>query len=362
MITAKPAGAHAGRRDDAPTTMMDRAAPASARASSGLRAVALSLVAASGGCTGDRSALNTAGTEAARVLDLFWVMLAGGVVIWVAVLALAYLVVRRPGGPVSERTAIRLVVWGGCVFPTVVVTGLVVWGMQLLPELRRPADGPTIAISGERFWWRIAYDVDGGPGVMRNLPEGGVPSANEIWLPLGQRTEILLSSPDVIHSFWIPAIAGKMDAIPGRVTRLVVEPTRAGVYGGACAEFCGDAHAQMLLRAVVVPQEAYEAYVAAQAQPAATGADAPGLALFLQHGCAACHSVRGTPADGRVGPDLTHLGGRETLAGIVPMSVDAIAAFIRAPEHAKPEAEMPAFGMLPDDDIVLIAEWLGSLR
>ena len=289
-------------------------------------------------------------------------MSGGAVLIWVFVIGLSYFVVRHGAGERGERTGIRLIAWGGCVFPAVVVTGLVVWGLQLMPDLRRPANGPTIAISGERFWWRIAYAVEGGPGVVRNLPEGGVASANEIWLPVGQRTELLLGSPDVIHSLWIPAIAGKMDAIPGRVTRLVVEPTRRGVYGGACAEFCGDAHAQMRLRAVVVPEDEFAAYVEAQAAPAAvTGG--PGVDLFLRHGCSACHTVRGTGADGSVGPDLTHVGGRDTIAaGLMPTTLENIAAFIRSPAHVKPGAEMPAFGMLADEEIETIAEWLGSLE
>lgn len=136
-----------------------------------------------------------------------------------------------------------------------------------MPELRRAADGPTIAVSGERFWWRVAYAVEGEPGVIRNLPRGGVPSANEIWIPLGKRTEILLSSPDVIHSFWVPPLAGKMDAIPGRVNRLVLEPTRPGVFNGACAEYCGTAHTYMALRLVVVSEEEFKSYVEFRSYP-----------------------------------------------------------------------------------------------
>ncbi|SDY71431.1 cytochrome c oxidase subunit II [Citreimonas salinaria] len=323
---------------------------------------ALLVPAMAAACSGEFSTLDPAGLEADRVAVLFWVMLAGAFAIWIFVIVLCRSVVVRAPRENSERQARRLILWGGAVFPGVVVTALVVFGVGMMPELRRPADGPTIAVSGERFWWRIAYDVEGGPGVVRNLPAGGVPSANEIWLPVGRRTEILLSSPDVIHSFWIPAIAGKMDAIPGRVTRLVVEPTRTGVFAGACAEYCGDTHAQMRLRAVVVPEEDYAAHVAAQAEPAAV-TEGPGPELFLRSGCGACHTVRGTPADGLVGPDLTHVGGRSTLAAaILPMSVETLADFIRSPQHLKPGVEMPGFGMLPEREIEIIAEWLGSLE
>ena len=314
------------------------------------------------GCDGAQSAFDTGGVEAARVLNLFWVMLGSAAVVWLVVIGLSVFVTWIRPRAYSEKAGIRLIIWGGCVFPTVVLAALLVWGLGMLPELRRPADGPTIAVAGEQFWWRIAYGVEGGPGVVRNLPPGGVPSANELWLPAGKRSEILLGSPDVIHSFWVPSLAGKMDAIPGRVNRLVLEPTKPGVYNGACAEFCGTAHAMMGFRVVVVPEAEYAAYVKAQAAPAAV-TEGPGPDLFVSNGCAACHSVRGTPADGKVGPDLTHVASRSTLAGgLLPTTVENIAAFIRAPAHLKPGVEMPSFGMLPEAEVTAIAQWLGNLE
>ncbi len=313
-------------------------------------------------CEGPQSAFDPAGVEAARVLSLFWIMLAGAVAIWTVVIGISYYATKASAEGHSEKTGLRLIIWGGCVFPTVVLVGLLFWGLEMMPELRRPGDGPTIAVSGERFWWRIAYGVEGGPGVVRNLPQGGIPSANEIWIPVDQRTEILLSSPDVIHSFWVPPLAGKMDAIPGRVNRLILEPTELGVFNGACAEFCGTAHAQMEFRVVVVSGAEFEAYVQAQARPAKE-TNSPGLGLFMANGCAACHSVRGTPADGDVGPDLTHLASRRTIAaGLLPTTEENIAAFIASPDHLKPGVEMPAFGVLPDREIARVAEWLGSLE
>jgi len=313
-------------------------------------------------CAGAQSAFDPAGVEAARVLTLFWVMLGGAVAIWLVVIGFSIFVTKVRPQAYSEKAGLRLIIWGGCVFPTVVLAGLLFWGLGMLPELRRPADGPTIAVSGERFWWRVAYDVEGGPGVVRNLPPGGIPSANEIWLPVGQRSEILLGSPDVIHSFWVPSLAGKMDAIPGRVNRLVLEPTETGIYNGACAEFCGTAHAMMGFRVVVVSKGDYAAYVRAQAAPAAV-IEGPGPELFLKNGCAACHSVRGTPADGQVGPDLTHVGSRSTIAGgLLPTTAENIAAFIGSPNHLKPGVEMPSFGMLPEAEVEAIAQWLGSLE
>lgn len=318
--------------------------------------------AALAGCQGAQTAFDPAGVEAERVLTLFWVMLAGAATIWVVVIGLSYYAAKGKAAPYPERYGVRLIVWGGCFFPVVVLAGLLWWGLTIMPEMRRAVDGPTIAVSAERFWWRIAYAVKGEPGVVRKLPRGGVPSANEIWIPLGKRTEILLSSPDVIHSFWVPSLAGKMDAVPGRVNRLVLEPTKPGVFNGVCAEYCGTGHASMGFRVIVVPEEEFKAFVVSQARPAAVTAG-PGTRQFMRNGCAACHTVRGTPANGEVGPDLTHVASRRTIAaGVLPTSVENFAAFIRSTAHLKPGVEMPAFGMLPEKDITAIAEWLGALE
>lgn len=314
-----------------------------------------------GGCSGPQSAFASAGTEAATIATLFWIMTIGATAIWLFVVGLSlYAVIARRR--ITDRAGIHLVIWGGCVFPTVVLAALLSYGLSLMPPLRAPATGPTIAVSAERFWWRISYGVEGRPGVGRELPQGGVQSANELWLPLGARSEILLGSPDVVHSFWVPALAGKTDAIPGRVNRLALEPTKRGVFRGICAEFCGESHAQMNFAVVVVSREAFEAHLRRLRRPAAV-TEHEGLDLFLANGCGACHTVRGTAADGHVGPDLTHVASRRSIAaGVLPTTVDNIARFIRSPEHVKDAVAMPAFGMLPEEDIRSIAEWLGRLR
>jgi len=289
-------------------------------------------------------------------------MTGGAVLIWLFVMALSvYATVAHPGAH-SERTGNRFILWGGVAFPVVVLTALLVFGLRLMPEFRAPADGPRIAVSGERFWWRVHYDAPDTPGVAKALSGEGVPSANEVWLPVGRRSEILLGSPDVIHSFWVPNIAGKTDTIPGRVNRLVLEPTRIGTYNGICAEFCGTAHAQMGFRVRVVAQADYDAKVAAEAADALVLAH-PGREAFERNGCGACHSVRGTPSAGLVGPDLTHLASRQTLgAGILPVTPDNIARFVALTEHEKPGVQMPSFAILPPDEIAAIAQWLGELR
>ncbi len=308
-----------------------------------------------------QSALEPAGVEAARLADLLTVMTVGALIIWVLVVGTAIYATRCNPGAHAEAVGSRLIVWGGVVFPTVVLAALLAYGLTLLADLRAPGDGLRISVSGERYWWRVRYPAPESSSAHLES-DGAVESANELRLPLDERTELLLESPDVIHSLWIPAIAGKMDLIPGRTNRMVVEPTRAGRYRGVCAEFCGTAHGLMALDVLVMPRPEFERWLADQAEPA-TVETHPGQQEFLATGCGACHRVRGTEAAGRIGPDLTHVGSRATIgAGLMPTSVDNLAAFIADTDHYKPGVRMPAFGMLPDDDVRVIAKWLESLK
>lgn len=308
------------------------------------------------GCDGVQSALDPAGTEAERVYKLFLFMSAGAGVIWLVVFGTATYAMRVRPHEHKERTARQFIFWGGVIFPVVVLAGLLTFGLSLIPELRAAGDGLRISVSGEQWWWRVAYHRPGS-----STP---VTSANEIRLPAGQRVELTLESPDVIHSLWIPSLGGKLDMIPGRTTRLVLEPTRTGTFRGVCAEFCGPSHALMAFPVVVMEQEAFDAWLAGRASPARPGADvSEGEALFRQAGCGSCHAVRGTAADGTIGPDLTHVGSRLSLgAGILPNDTASFVRFIRQVELIKPGARMPSFAMLPEEDVSAIARYLESLQ
>ncbi|MGH8502373.1 MAG: cytochrome c oxidase subunit II [Gammaproteobacteria bacterium] len=310
------------------------------------------------GCAGSQSALAPAGLEAAWIAQLFWVMLIGAGLIWALVIGFAVYVTRISPEAHSEKAAGRLIVWGGVVFPVTVLGALLIYGLMLMPALRAAGDGLRVHVSGEQWWWRVNYHAPG-----RDAP---VTSANEIRLPVGQRVEIRLVSPDVIHSFWIPSLAGKVDMIPGRTTRLVLEPTRTGVYRGQCAEYCGTSHALMAFSVAVMPRDAFAAWLEKEARPAArprAPRSEKGRNLFLATGCGACHRVRGTQARGVIGPDLTHVGGRRTIgAGMLSNNAKSIARFIAQTQRIKPGVRMPSFGMLPDDDIEAIAAYLESLE
>jgi len=296
------------------------------------------------------------------VAQLFWVMVGGAAVVWVAVIGFALYLTRAQRQGSDVRHARWLILGGGVITPTVVLGALLIYGLQLMPQFRQPgsADGLRVQVSGEQWWWRVRYVRDeGGPPLVVDL-------ANEIRLPVGRRTEFVLSSPDVIHSFWIPALGGKVDMIPGRITTLVLEPTRVGTYQGACAEFCGASHAYMEFVAVVMEPAAFEQWLQHQSAPAippTTAATVRGLRVFESSGCGACHSVRGTDANGAVGPDLTHVGSRLSLAaGRLPNDAAAFRHWITRTHALKPDALMPAFDMLRKQDLDDLALYMESLQ
>jgi cytochrome c oxidase subunit 2 len=324
------------------------------------RCVAAALCAAvCAACHGPQSALDPAGIGAQRLADLFFVLTAGAAVIWCVTIGIALYASYAPREPAGRASAAWLIPVGGVAVPVVVLTSTLAYGLALLPPLL-PSPNETrleIEVTGEQWWWRVRYTSAAGTPV---------DLANEIRLPRGERVLLELASDNVIHSFWIPALGGKTDMIPGRRTQLVLEPTAAGIYRGVCAEFCGASHALMAFRVVVQERPEFDAWLARQAAPAAAPADglaAAGAEAFLRNGCGACHAVRGTPALGTVGPDLTHVGGRLSLgAGILPNDPEAFLRFVALTGEIKPSVHMPAFGMLPAAELEAIAAYLEALQ
>ncbi|WP_244616710.1 cytochrome c oxidase subunit II [Starkeya nomas] len=304
-----------------------------------------------GACSGPQSALDPAGREAAEVATLFWVMLAGAAVIWLQVIGAALFGSRWQKQPISERGGLRIILWAGAIFPTLVLAVLLAYGLRLMPVLRTGEPALTVHVSGEQYWWRITY----------RRPDGAmIESANELRLPVGLPVEVTLESVDVIHSFWIPALAGKLDMIPGRTNRLVLNPERLGTYRGVCAEFCGRSHALMAFPVVVMEPADFSAWLSQQAARAARTADD---GAFLANGCGGCHAVRGTEATGTIGPDLTHLADRLSLgAGMFENTPENRRRFVAETERLKPGVRMPSFGSLPEGDLDAIVAYLGSLR
>lgn len=311
-----------------------------------------------GGCEGPQSALHPAGVGAEQIANLFWWMAGIAALIWMVVIAVALYSSQPDRSSYHPRETAWLIIGGGAAVPTLLLGGLLVFGLTLLPESRSDTQVDLrISVSGEQWWWRVRY-----PGVDGETVE----LANEIRLPVNQRAEFTLSSPDVIHSFWIPSLGGKMDMIPGRTTRLVLEPTRTGVYRGACAEYCGASHAYMNMDVVVMEPEAFADWLRKQAAPARPPAGEKaraGRRYFLANGCGACHRIRGTGADGRIAPDLTHVGSRLSIgASLLPASPESFARWISHTELIKPDVKMPSFAMLPDSQIAAMAAYLSELK
>jgi cytochrome c oxidase subunit 2 len=264
------------------------------------------------------------------------------------------------GRPRSETLGARWMVVGGVAFPVVVLAGIFLVSLDALGEMypRRSDDPPlTIEVVGRQWWWEVRYLSDQSALI--------VPAANEIHIPVGMRVRVNLRSLDVIHSFWVPGLQGKVDMIPGRTNVTWLEATEPGVWRGQCAEFCGLQHAKMALVVVAQPADSFAVWLGRQLQPAPEPRDsalAHGRDVFLTAGCELCHTVRGTPARASAGPDLTHLASRLTLAaGELPNNRGNLYGWIANPQALKPGSKMPAVP-LTAEELHAVVGYLSSLH
>lgn len=301
--------------------------------------------------------LDPAGPYASSVTILAWALFAMGVVVTAIVIVALYVAVKGRPSLKAKLGGERAIWVAGIAFPVAVLTVLLIWGLSLTARLNRPIDGREmrIRVTGELYWFRVGY-LDGQRQVaMRD--------ANEVHIPVGRPVVFELTSADVIHSFWVPNLSGKKDMIPGRVNLLRVEARKPGVYGGVCAEFCGRAHALMGLTVVAHAPDDWQRWLASRRQPVRSAAAGRGQDLFTGAGCAACHRVSGTPANGLAGPDLSHIGSRRTVgAGIMPNNRGTLTGWIRDSQSIKPGNRMPNYDMLPAEDTTAIAAWLETLK
>jgi cytochrome c oxidase subunit 2 len=220
---------------------------------------------------------------------------------------------------------------------------------------REPA--VTIKVTSKRWWWDIRYDDP--------RPDRQLATANEIHIPVGEPVKLEMTSSDVIHSFWVPSLAGKQDLIPGQQTDLTLLARRPGLYSGACAEFCGHQHAQMQIKVVAEPRPAFEAWWAAQLAPAAEPQDElarRGREVVLSRACVMCHAIGGTKAAAHLAPDLTHVASRQIIAaGALPTSYESLHRWIADPQSVKPGANMPRVPLTPDE-LKAVATYLAGLK
>ncbi|MCD6078132.1 MAG: cytochrome c oxidase, subunit [Ramlibacter sp.] len=300
--------------------------------------------------------LQAAGEAARAIETVSWVLFVGGFAIFVFVMTLLAWSLRRRAGPLRARL---WVVGGGLVFPGVVLAALFAWQLPMTPSWKPmpPADALVVGVTGHMWWWDVRY---------RDASGATVRTANEIRIPAGRPVYLALDSADVIHSFWVPALAGKIDMLPGRLQHLLLKADLPGTWRGQCAEFCGEQHARMALHVVAMEPAAFEAWLQAQARPAVAAATPRGQAgqqAFIANRCDACHAVRGVTAEGRLGPDLTHFGSRLHLAaGTLPNTDEARREWIAHVQRVKSGARMPSYDRLDDATLAAISDWLGGLQ
>ena len=297
------------------------------------------------------------GIAARHLATLGWVTIIIALVVLAIVLVALLVPVlrgRREGEAAynaGEHTFILVI---GAMVPALILLGVYLFSMKDISIWNfgnhETAD---VEVIGHQWWWEVRY------------PQYGIHSANEIYIPTGTRVRVALMSSDVIHSFWVPQLHGKLDLIPGRVNRFWIEADSAGQYRGECAEFCGTQHAHMDFTVVAVPRAEFARWATAQAAPAQPPGDPASLEgrrAFQSAGCAYCHTVNGNGAGGTVGPDLTHFASRLTIgAGMLPNTRGFLAGWVVGAQHLKPGVRMPDV-TLSGEELQAVLAYLDGLR
>jgi len=331
-------------------------------------APALAIVLLLAACEGSprQTMLNPAGPQAGSIFGLWTYMWIAAAAVFVAVmiaLAMALVRGRRRDAPdvsdVAEGRARRTIILAtgitlAILLATLVASYLTGRAYAVTPESGRPLQ---ITLIGHQWWWEVSYND--------SLSSRSLTTANEIHIPVGRTVVVKMTSSDVIHSFWVPNLAGKKDLIPGYSSTMWLRADRPGVFRGQCAEFCGHQHAKMALLVIAEPREEFARWYDAQLadnMPPTDTTQSTGKNVFMSHGCVLCHTIRGTDAGGRLGPDLTHLATRRTLAAAtVPNNRGWLGGWVMDPQGIKPGAKMPPNDMRPDELQALLA-YLQSLR
>jgi cytochrome c oxidase subunit II len=311
--------------------------------------------------SGSPSPLSPAGDDA-RILgqEITFQLVAGGLVLLLVFGILIAIVVRHRRRTVfaipetDDEEGVRWIWLGGVALPLIVLTAVVGWSARSVLAVR-DSDRPTrtIDVTAHRWWWEVRYVGE------------GITSANELAVPVGQPVRLRLQTADVIHSFWVPQLGRKADMVPGRITKVELTAEKPGTYLGECQEYCGLNHARMRFHVEAMAPGDFQAWLdgeqAAAAQPDAAP-ERDGLRVFLDKGCANCHTIAGTPAFGQVGPALTHIASRETIAaGTLRNTRGRLAAWISDPQHFKRDALMPRLD-LSGAELQELLDYLESLR
>ena len=317
---------------------------------------------------GPTSIFSPAGTPAHLVFGLSQLILSITLIIFVLVAGLlCFALIRyrhRPEDPQALREPAQIygsnqIELSWTVVPILIVVMLFLATARVIyttEHASKPSEAVDVTVIGHQFWWEYRY------------PKYDVVTANELHIPVSDRTHptpayLTMSSADTNHSFWVPRLAGKMDVIPNQVNTMWIDPPSAGLYLGQCAQFCGTQHAKMLLRVYADTPEQFKAWIEQQQKTSVQNPGAmAGEQVFLHNACISCHTVAGTAAAGRFGPDLTHVASRDTLAsGSVPNTPANLRAFVADPAHFKPGALMPPMH-LNKQDLDAVTVYLATLK
>ena len=321
------------------------------------------------GCRRPQSSLYGNGEAADKIANLSWFMLILFAAITVVMWILIVLPLRKNRGSFDEHAPIDIgggqgwITIGGFIFPVIVLTIVFVFGLIVMSRFPLHAGGsdamePDIRITGHQWWWEVTY-------LQGDYPQH-FSTANEIHIPVGQPVNIELESADVIHSFWVPSLHGKVDAVPHWTNYIRIEADHAGTFRGSCAEYCGAQHAHMGLTVVAQDPSDYAAWREGQIKVAALpqGDEAKRGAMLFQSGpCANCHSIRGTPAGGHVAPDLTHLASRGTIAAhSFPNDTAHLEAWVTHAQSLKPKSAMPDLTQFNGQQLRDLVAYLQQLK
>jgi cytochrome c oxidase subunit 2 len=315
-------------------------------------------------CSGWQSVLDAHGASAFGLKQLIILIVAICSLVWtlvmVALIAALWRGRRdaRPPQGFSSESRMRSVVVTATALTVIVISGFTVASFFTTRSLNAAArDDLVVRVRGAQWWWNVEY--------LDPSPDKRFQTANEIHVPVGRNVRFQLEGDDVIHSFWVPSLAGKQDLIPGRRNELTIRADHAGVYRGQCAEFCGMQHAHMAFLVIAESQDQFDRWADGQRKPAQSQSDeetAAGREAFLLKPCAACHTIRGTSAAGTTGPDLTHIGSRRYIAaGLFETTRGSLAAWIADPQTLKPGNNMPNVP-LTADELRSISAYMASLK
>jgi cytochrome c oxidase subunit 2 len=320
-------------------------------------------------CSGVQPLMAPAGPEARTLAHLGWFVLITFCIVTVVMWALIFWIAARRRGTLAEHEPWnapndkRWVVVGGFLIPAIILATIFVMTLRTLRAFPRGdaemhMGEAAIVLTGHQWWWEVEYRL--------GATHEHVTTANEIHIPAGQPVDIELQTRDVIHSFWVPRLHGKVDLVPGLTNRIRLQADNPGLFRGECAEYCGPQHAHMILLVQSDSPSDFDGWLAHQRQPAAAPAGAAaqrGQQVFMNNACSLCHTVRGTTARGLVGPDLTHIGSRKGLAAnAYPNTTAYLAAWVTHAQSLKPNAQMPNITAFTGEDLRALVTYLEGLQ